>query len=498
MADTDKLAAYRGKRSAARTPEPVPQPGPLPTGGDDTFVIQEHHARRLHWDFRLERGGVLVSWALPKGLPTDPRRNHLAVPTEDHPLEYASFEGEIAAGEYGGGRVSIWDRGGYECEKWSDREVMVVLHGTRAQGRYVLFRTEDDSWLIHRMAPKASTASRIAASPHATAPTRTPTPTADLVRPMLATPGPLPPAARDAEYGYELKWDGVRAVVYVEHDRVQVLGRRDRDATNAYPELGGLGAVLAGTSVVLDGEIVAFDRTTGRVSFAALQRRMHVQDPVRVRRLVEQVPVTYLAFDLLHLDGRSTVRVPYRQRRELLEQLDLRGPRWDTPPYFEGGGADVLAASAQHGLEGVVAKRLDSVYQPGRRSRSWIKTKNIATQDVVIGGWKPGKGRRADTVGSLLLGVPGDGGLEYVGHVGTGFTDAVLDDLHRRLTGLERRGSPFAERLEPQVAKDARWAAPELVGEVAFAEWTPDGRMRHPTWRGLRRDLGADEVVRET
>jgi bifunctional non-homologous end joining protein LigD len=479
----DRLATYRQKRSAARTPEPVPEAGPS-RGNDDTFVIQEHHARALHFDFRLERDGVLVSWAIPKGLPDDPKRNHLAVHTEDHPLEYASFEGQIPRGEYGAGAVTIWDRGTYECEKWTDREVMVELHGERASGRFVLFQTDGRNWMIHRMKPAAPAASRV--------------PVPELVRPMLATLGELPPSTEDDRYGYENKWDGVRAVVYVEDGRVRVMTRNDLDVTRTYPELDGLGGALGGVPVVLDGEIVAFDPTTGGVSFGALQSRMHVQNPVQIRRLAEQVPVTYCAFDLLYLDGHRTTDLPYRVRRELLEGLGLRGPHWDTPPAATGNGAEALAASKRLGLEGVVAKRLDSGYEPGRRSRAWIKVKNVTTQEVVIGGWTPGKGRRSGTVGSLLLGIPAETGLEFVGGVGTGFTQQMLDDLHRRLRGLERKTSPFAQELPARDRKEARWVSPRLVGEVTFGEWTRDGRLRHPAWRGLRPDKSPDEVTRES
>jgi bifunctional non-homologous end joining protein LigD len=478
----DRLGPYREKRSAERTPEPVPPPGPLPVGNDDTFVIQEHHARRLHWDLRLERGGVLVSWAVPKGLPSDPRRNHLAVHTEDHPLEYASFAGTIAAGEYGGGEVTIWDAGTYDCETWTDREVKVVLHGSRARGRYALFQTRGQDWMIHRMDPPP--------------PGWEPMP--ELVRPMLATLGQLPPASEDDSFGYEMKWDGVRAVVYVDGGTVRVVTRNDREVSASYPELRGLGEALGSTRVVLDGEIVAVDRLTGRISFAALQERMHVQDAARARRLAERVPVTYLVFDLLYLDGRSTLTLPYTQRRAFLEGLGVRGPHWDVPPSFAGSGADVVAASREQGLEGVLAKRLTSAYEPGRRSRHWVKVKNVRTQEVVVGGWRPGQGSRAGAIGSLLLGIPAADGLGFVGQVGTGFSGETLRDLQRRLNPLRRQTSPFADAVPPRLTRDARWVTPRLVGEVQFAEWTRDGRLRHPSWRGLRPDKAVRDVVRES
>jgi bifunctional non-homologous end joining protein LigD len=474
---SDRLETYRAKRDRRRTPEPVPDAGPQPRGEDDTFVIQEHHATSLHWDLRLERGGVMVSWAIPRGLPLDPKRNHLAVHTEDHPLEYATFAGEIPAGEYGGGTMTIWDRGRYEVEKWRDDEVMVVLHGQRAEGRYVLFRTGGKNWMIHRMDPRPEGWS----------------PLPELIRPMLATLGPLPPAKEDDGYAYEMKWDGVRLVLYVSGGRVRAMTRNDREVSATYPELRGLGASLGVRECVLDGEVVALD-ADGRPSFGALQPRMHVTGATAVRRLVEQIPVTYLIFDVLHLDGRSTVDLPYVERRELLESMALAGPRWQTPPYFVGGGALAVATSQAQGLEGVLAKRLDSAYTPGRRSPEWIKVKNIDTQEVVIGGWRPGSGRRAGMVGSLLVGVPGESGLTYLGHVGTGFTDAVLADLTARVRRLERRSCPFDPPPPRAHAKDAHWVTPKLVGEVAFGGWTRDNLLRHASWRGLRVDKSPDEV----
>jgi bifunctional non-homologous end joining protein LigD len=479
---SDPLGPYRRKRSADRTPEPVPAEGPLPHGDDDTFVIQEHHARALHWDFRLERAGVLVSWALPKGLPGDPKRNHLAVHTEDHPLEYASFAGDIPQGEYGGGEVTIWDRGTYECETWTDDEVKVVLHGARSQGRFALIHTDGKNWLIHRMAPGPSTASQPSSNP-------------GLIRPMLATLGELP--SDDKNYAFETKFDGVRAIAYVHSGQLKLLSRNDADVTAAYPELDGLADAAGGVEVVLDGEIVAVD-AAGRISFEALQPRMHLRERRQIQRMAEQSPVSYRIFDLLYLDGHATTSLPYTQRRELLQSLDLNGAHWQTPPYQVGAGSRALARSTADGNEGVVAKRLDSLYQPGRRSPAWVKVKNVRTQEVVVGGWRPGQGARADTIGSLLLGIPGDDGLVYVGQVGTGFTRAALHELQRELSGQARKTSPFAGPLPARDIKDANWVSPVMVGEVAFSEWTREGRLRHPAWRGIRPDKAPAEVVRES
>lgn len=351
----DRLDEYRRKRDAARTPEPVPA-GPPPTGGNDTFVIQQHHARRLHWDLRLERDGVLVSWALPRGVPRDPKRNHLAVHTEDHPLEYADFHGEIPAGEYGGGRMTIFDRGTYATEKWRDREVIVVLSGSRVSGKYVLFQTKGKDWMIHRMDPPE--------------PDWAPMP--EEVRPMVATGSTRLPPDDDA-WGYELNWDGVRALAYVDTGRVRLADAEGRDRTASYPELHPLGESLAPVACILDGVVVAFDG--GKVSRAALERRVEVTDAAAARKLVSRTPVQYLAFDLLWLEGSSTMDLPYEDRRELLTGLDVAGAHWQTPPHFPGGGKFALETSREHGLPGVIAKRLDAPYAEGKRTKKWLRVK---------------------------------------------------------------------------------------------------------------------------
>jgi bifunctional non-homologous end joining protein LigD len=317
-----------------------------------------------------------------------------------------------------------------------------------------------------------------------------------LVRPMLAVPGELPPPVEDAAWAYEMKWDGVRAVGYVRGGVVRLMSRNDLDVTRSYPEVAVVPDPLAGVSAVLDGELVTFD-DRGRPSFARLQERMHVQDLAVARRLAERVPVVYLVFDVLHLDGRSLLRTPYGERRAVLAELDLGDAAWRMPPSFRGPGADVLAASAETGLEGVVAKRLTSGYLPGRRSPDWRKVKHVRMQEVVIAGWRPGKGRREGGLGSLLLGVPGPAGLEFAGGVGTGFTGRMLDDLFARLAPLSRATSPFARELPRAETRDAHWVEPRLVGEVVFTEWTPDGRLRHPSWRGLRADKNPGDVRRE-
>jgi bifunctional non-homologous end joining protein LigD len=410
-----------------------------------------------------------------------PDENRLAVPTEDHPLEYATFAGEIAAGEYGAGHVTIWDAGRYETEKWDDRHIIVRFEGTRLSGRYVLFPLKDGAWNLKRLDPAAS---RL---PARLDPGR--------FTPMLATLADLPDEADDAAWGYEFKWDGVRAVAYVQGGKLALRSRKAEDVTARYPEVTALPEVLSAHDVVVDGEIVALD-AQGRPDFGALQHRMHRTGGQEVRRMAAADPVTYLVFDLLSLDGEDLLDLPYTERRERLDALHLTGSRWAETPWFRGGGADVRQASLENGLEGVVAKRLDSPYRPGARGPEWRKVKNVRTQAVVVGGWRPGQGRRAGGVGSLLVGVPDDEGrLVYVGHVGTGFSDQDLRDLEGMFT--PRKTSPFEGTLPRDITRDARWVEPELVGEVGYAVWTAEGRLRHPAWRGLREDLDVDDVVLE-
>ncbi len=475
-----KLRDYRRKRDPQRTSEPIPDTDALPVGNDDIFVIQQHHARHLHWDVRLERDGVLVSWAVPKGLPTEPGPVRLAVHTEDHPLEYAAFEGEIPQGEYGGGQMLIWDKGRYETEKWTPDEVAIVLHGKKARGKYVFFRRGEE-WLVRRSDPPQKAGWE---------------PLPEGMQPMLAVSGTLPPAEDDAGWGYEFKWDGVRALARIDGGRVRLHSRQGNDITGGYPELRPLGEELAGRQLWLDGEIVAL--RDGKPSFAALQSRMHARD-AQAGRLSRHDPVTYLIFDLLHLDGKSCLGRPYSERRRLLEKLKIGGAHWQLSPMFPGEGAAVLETARRQELEGAVAKLLDSPYRPGKRSADWLKITDVTALEVVIGGWRPGEGRRSHTFGSLMLGLPEDGGLRYVGQVGTGFTEDTLRSVQAKLRRLERKTSPFVTPIPRERAKDAHWVSPKLVAEVVFREWTRDQRLRAPSWRGLRpdktpADLNADQV----
>jgi DNA ligase D-like protein (predicted polymerase)/DNA ligase D-like protein (predicted ligase)/DNA ligase D-like protein (predicted 3'-phosphoesterase) len=467
----DALSTYRSMRDPGKTPEPVPKTAPV-TGNDDFFVIQEHHARRLHYDFRLERNGVLVSWAVPKNLPDTPSVNHLAVHTEDHPLEYGNFEGEIPKGEYGGGKVILWDSGTYEAEKFNDNppdgaakggEVIVTLHGDKIDGRYALIQTDGKNWLAHRMKEQKR-------------------PTAGDLAPMLSTEGSVA-KLKKTQWAFEGKWDGYRVLVDADHGKLCVRSRRGRDVTGEYPQFKALAADLADHHVILDGEAVALDET-GVPSFSEMQDR------------ARSTRVEFWAFDILHLDGRSLLRAKYSDRRRLLEAL-ADGGGVIVPPALPGDGPEALEHARKQRWEGVIAKKRDSTYQPGRRSSSWIKDKLWNTQEVVIGGWREGTGGRSTGIGSLVLGIPGDGGLDYVGRVGTGFTEKDLASLRKSFKPLHTDESPFNARLPNPDAKGVTFVRPELVGEVRYSERTGDGRLRQASWRGLRSDKSPDEVVWE-
>ncbi|MGH3077724.1 MAG: DNA ligase D, partial [Gaiellaceae bacterium] len=460
------LDEYRRKRRPGKTPEPFGQGSPRTESL--RFVVQRHAARRLHYDFRLERDGALASWAVPKGVPLRRGDRHLAVHVEDHPLEYGDFEGVIPAGEYGAGTVEIWDRGTYELvEEKRNGGLTVRLHGERLDGTWTLVPAKLDgdpkNWLLLRKDGAESTSRRYA--------------------PMLSTSSDTLP--RGDDWVYEPKWDGFRAIVTVAGGEVALTSRNGNDLTGRFPEAARAAQLgIRAPDAVLDGEICALDEQ-GRSRFSLLQEGTGT--------------LVLVLFDMLELDSASLVDFPLEERHQRLEELVVPGNgRVLVSPRFEDGEALLEAAGAK-GLEGVVAKRAGSRYQPGRRGPDWVKVKVRQGQEVVIAGYTKGQGRRSGALGALVVGVHEAGGLRWAGNVGTGFTDAELERLSGLLKPLERMTSPFAEVPKmPRVRRgDVVWVEPRLVAQVEFVEWTHEGRLRAPVYLGLREDKLASEVRKE-
>lgn len=494
------LSEYRSKRDFGRTPEPPPEPSdaarrpvaaaqslpdaPHAAGLAEAavlepgpvFCIQQHHARALHHDVRFERDGVLVSFAVPKRLPDEPGVRHLAVNTEDHPMDYLTFSGSIPEGEYGAGEVRLFDLGTYEPLEVADGKWTVRLHGSRYRGaEYHFVRTKGKDWIC-----------LLAGGKPLPAPARPPT-----FEPMMAQSVREP--FDDDGWLFEVKWDGHRCLAAL-GDATRLTSRTARDVTAQFPELHGLHRQLAARNAVVDGEIVAFDEQ-GRPSFQRMQDRFH-RSSEELARHRGRVPVQFLAFDLLWLDGEPLLELPLADRRARLAEVLV--PRDDVrvSQAVEGRGAAFFHQIKELGLEGVVAKRLASQYRPGARSPDWRKIKTVRRQDCVIVGWTRGKGGRSSTLGSLLLAVYEDGGLRYVGNVGTGFTHTFLERLLPDLQEREQERPPLEVGPDPRL-RGARWTRPELVCEVEYLDWTADGRLRAPSFKGIRTDKLPEDCRRE-
>ncbi len=470
------LTEYQRKRDFRRTPEPK---GGQPKKEETRrYVVHRHHATRLHWDVRLEMRGILASWAVPNGPPLDAGKRRLAVHTEDHPIEYLTFHGVIPDG-YGAGSMTIWDTGTYEVLEEKDDELKLRFNGQRLQGEWVLVKTrqnEGRDWLMIK---------------HGTPPKNDPL--LGKIAPMLAAAADEP--FDSPEFTYEAKWDGVRTIAFVDGGEVRLQTRNLLDCTRQYPEGTQVAEAMTGAyQAIVDGEIVALD-DKGVPSFQRLQPRMHVTDDSTVRKLRRSTPVIYQVFDLLYADGEDFTRKPLRERLRRLDEALTPMGAIRRSEGFVGTGVALFDAAKEQGLEGIIAKRLDSVYQPGARSPAWVKVKAMRTMDCVVGGWTAGQGGRASTLGALLLGVYREGKLEPVGHVGTGFDERTLRDLLATLQQHESPTSPFATL--PRANQPARWCMPELVCEVEYVEITRDGTLRHPTYRGLRPDVDPRECTGE-
>src|SRR5436190_3172172 len=467
-----KLSEYRRKRDPGQTPEPFGAKGGK--AKEPIFVVQRHDARRLHYDFRLERKGALASWAVPKGVPLEPGQQALAVHVEDHPLDYATFEGEIPAGQYGAGTVEVWDHGTYELlEEKKSGGLTVRLKGERLDGTWALIPAhlngDEKNWLLLRKKDDARPAAR---------------PTHRYL-PMLATLTEEVP--RGAGWEFEVKWDGYRATATVSQSETVLTSRNGNDLTARFEHVAKeIAKAVKTPHCVLDGEVCALD-DTGRASFSAMQQGK------------PGTPIVYYVFDVLEVEGEPLVDLPLVERRKRLEALlDRRNRTVRVSETFDDGNALLQAATEQQ-LEGIMAKRLDSRYVQGKRTRDWLKIKTHGEQEFVIAGYTKGTGRRASSFGSLVLGVYEADELVYAGNVGTGFNSKEIDKLLDKLRPLRRDTSPFREVPKmPKVRKsDVIWVEPKLVCEVEFAEWTHDGRLRAPSYKGLREDKAAEEVRRE-
>lgn len=543
--DLDALLRYRQKRDFARTPEP--EAGDAGDAGDLTFVVQQHRATRMHWDFRLEVDGVLVSWAVPRGPSLNPGDRRMAAHVEDHPFDYGGFEGIIPKGNYGAGEVIVWDRGTYSPDEggvysWGDKaggsarmraeidagKVSFTLRGQKLRGSWTLVRTRDPkAWLLikhrdehastrdvleddksvicgltikdlqgGRMPPLAPSGG----APHPAA-DEAPFPDAKRLRPMLLTL--VDRAFTRPGWLFEPKLDGVRTLAFVRDGAVDLRTRRGNAADRQYPEIVEAMAAQPVTSAVFDGEIVALN-AGGVPDFQELQPRINLSRPAEVARAAESTPVYYYAFDLLYLNGYDLRAVPLVERKTLLRRTFATGPSAQVVEYVTDDGEAMQEASRALGFEGIVAKRADSAYEPDTRSRAWLKVKDVCEQDFVVGGYTEGEGSRSKTFGGLLVGYYDGGALRFASSVGSGFDDRQLTSIAKTLQALRTETSPFAD---PPAAAGGRWSGgkaaqlvwvrPELVAQVKFASWTRDGGLRAPVFAGLRADIDPASVRRE-
>jgi DNA ligase D-like protein (predicted ligase)/DNA ligase D-like protein (predicted polymerase)/DNA ligase D-like protein (predicted 3'-phosphoesterase) len=489
----EQLAAYSRKRSFDKTPEPPPlivgddvrSLGVTPEQSDqrlltsfpathgsspttpagNAFVVHRHHATRLHYDLRLEQNGVLKSWAVPKGLPPRPGLKRLAVSVEDHPLEYVNFEGAIPKGEYGGGMMWKFANGRYEITKQKKDGFYFRLQSLELNGEYRVYNTKENQWLLERVD----------------------TPQTDWlhapIAPMLARPAQQPPDS--SEYVYEIKWDGIRAVVSLDEGVITIRGRNDSDFTRQFPELLVAEQALRATSGLFDGEIVCLE-ADGRPHFRNVIHRMQQTSEGAIDRAMAKFPAVCYLFDCLYLDGRAIINEPLTRRREWLRDVVKKDSPYRVSEFIEDGPAFFEAVKAM-GLEGIMAKQRNSAYLPGKRNDSWLKIKTRQTIECLIIGYTQGKGDRQSTFGALHLAQNGGGELKYIGKAGSGFDEPQAKAVFEELGKLEKIKKPIKEKT----LDDARsiWVEPKLMCEIEFASWTPDGMLREPVFVRLRPDL---------
>jgi len=510
------LAEYQRKRDFSKTPEPKGSPEPR---GQNRFVVQKHWATRLHYDFRLEMDGVLVSWAIPKGPTLNPAEKRLAAHVEDHPVSYYDFEGTIPKGEYGGGTVMVWDWGTYELEESTPAEslkrgeVKFRLNGVRLRGRYALVRTRSDKdWLLIKKKDEAAdpnfdiekfdtsvktgrTKEEIEQGKDAVWSSRREEGQGGLINLANAEKGPMPKSLEpmkaqlvekpfdDERWLFEVKWDGIRLISFIDDDKVTLQTRAGRIVDAEYPQLESISRLVNARQAVLDGEVVVLDEE-GRPSFQLLQNRGK-----------DDHPMQYVVFDIVYFDGQRLFKVPLEDRKRLLRDIVRDAGMLKYSDHVLGQGTAFFKAAQQKRLEGIVAKLRDSTYQPGVRSSAWLKIKAVLQQEVVIGGFTEPRASRK-YFGALLVGVYEGSKLVYTGHVGGGFDEKTLADLYKLMKPLIVKRSPFSG-TPPRSNEKPTWVKPVLVAEVKFAEWTRDGVMRQPVFQGLRDDVDPREVRRE-
>jgi bifunctional non-homologous end joining protein LigD len=489
-----KGSRYAAKRSFDKTPEPSKDPGgsadPSSAPAGKSFVVQQHHATRLHFDLRLEMEGpagpTLVSWAVPNNLPFKRGKPHLAIHVEDHPTDYATFSGTIPEGNYGAGEVRVFDSGEYELLEQERGKLTFRLLGNRLKGVWHMVRTskgeDKDEWLTFLKTDER--------------PEPEPVP---LLKPMMATL--RREAFDDDKWLFEPKWDGVRALA-VCGDETLLFSRNQNDVTRGYPELNRLHQRLVAIDAIVDGEIVAFEND--RPSFERLQSRINLQNDHDIQRATKSIPVSFIAFDVLYVDGRSKIDLPVEERKELLESLVVPTTNVFVSAYVEGEGVALAEAARARGLEGIVAKKKGCPYRPGRRAREWLKVKVIHDADVVIGGWSPGEGARSSSFGALLVGAYEDGELHFLGAVGTGFNAKTLNEVVSALEARESGECRFAEGAAGikggrfgKPIRNPHWVKPELVAKVEYRELTSGNRLRAPSFKGLRNDKNPEECLLE-
>ena len=521
------LKEYSRKRSFDKTPEPKPEPAP-PASPGNYFCVQRHDATRLHYDFRLEVDGTLKSWAVPKGPSLEPLAKHLAMHVEDHPIDYGGFEGNIPKGEYGGGSVMLWDRGSFELlgdapalaqiergdfkfrlhgEKLHGEFALVLMRGRGKGNEWLLIKKKDaeakPGWNIEdhaRSVLTGRTQQEIAENlPPPQSPTPNPQPLSfpagavkapmpRSVSPMLATLATRPPSGDS--WLYEVKWDGVRALCFIEDNELRIFSRSGKRCEQQYPELSVLPRHVKASQAILDGEIAVLD-DKGRSSFNMIQPRISVTDANSVAHLSRSTPVNLFLFDLLYLDGHDLRGVPLEERKRLLSEIVSPSDRILVSDFFTVDGAAMLEAAKANGLEGIVAKARGSRYE-GRRSRDWVKVKVVTSDDFVIGGFTHGE---RDYFSSLVLGLYDGQKLTHAGQVGTGFNEKSLKEIYGKIEPLITKKSPFTGTVK--ALRDVTWVQPELVAEIKYLEMTPDGLLRAPVFVALRPYKNPKECVRE-